>query len=50
MCSSSEAVKRAPLGWFEDWAAEARRGCLVADFFLAFAIFQFLPSRYGCEK
>src|SRR5271155_3803582 len=39
MCSSSAAVKRAPLGWFEDWAAVARRGCMVADFFLAFAIF-----------
>src|SRR5277367_2854055 len=38
-CSSSEAVKRAPLGWFEDCGAEAFRGCLVADFFLVRFIF-----------
>jgi len=41
MCSSSAAVKRAPLGWFEDCGAEALRGRLVVGFFLAFAIFQF---------
>src|SRR5580704_1308496 len=40
-CSSSAAVKRAPLGWFEDCGAAAFCGRLVADFFLALAIFSF---------
>src|ERR1700722_1345040 len=50
MCSSSVAVKRAPLGWVGDWGAEGIRGCFVADFFLAFAIFQSWISRIRYEK
>jgi len=44
MCSSSLEVKRAPLGWFEDWVAGALRNRLLADFFLVRFIFQFCAT------
>src|SRR6202034_2957615 len=44
MCSRSLAVKRAPLGWFEDWLAGVLRGRLLAGFFLVRFIFQFCAT------
>src|ERR1700683_1602467 len=44
ICSSSLAVKRAPLGWFEDWVAGVLRSRLLAGFFLVRFIFQFCAT------
>src|SRR5271167_4265395 len=50
MCSSSAAVKRAPLGWLEDCGAGEIRGRLVADFFLAFAILLVLVLAHSLRE
>src|ERR1700733_6895715 len=50
MCSSSLEVKRAPLGWFEDWVAGVLRSRLLADFFLVRFIFQFCARLQGARQ